>query len=42
MWTAQNPTDEAAGTAFIYVKDDTVYFLTGTEEQATEIFSALP
>ena len=42
VWTAQNPTDEAAGTAFIYVKDDTVYFLTGTEEQATEIFSALP
>jgi hypothetical protein len=42
VWTAQNPEDEAAGTAYIYVKDDTVYFLTGTEEQAAEILAALP
>ena len=42
VWTAENPTDEAAGRAFIYVQDDTVYFLTGTEEQADEILSALP
>ena len=27
---------------FIYVKDDTVYFLTGSEEQAAEILAALP
>lgn len=42
VWTAQNPTDQTAGTAYIYVKDDTVYFLTGTEEQASEILAALP
>ena len=27
---------------FIYTKDDTLYFLTGTEEQAEEILEALP
>ena len=27
---------------FIYVKDDTVYFLTGSESQAAEILAALP
>ena len=42
VWTAQNPADESGGTAYIYVKDDTVYFVTGTEEQAAEILAALP
>jgi hypothetical protein len=41
VWTAS---DEAAPgfSMFIYVKDDTVYFLTGSEEQAAEILAALP
>lgn len=42
VWTATDPSGEAGATAYIYVKDDTVYFLTGTEEQATEILAALP
>ncbi|MBA3586148.1 MAG: hypothetical protein H0W41_00755 [Chloroflexi bacterium] len=42
VWTAADPSGETTGSAFIYVKDDTVYFLTGTEEQAAEILSALP
>ncbi|MDQ3689377.1 MAG: hypothetical protein M3406_04955 [Chloroflexota bacterium] len=42
VWTAPDPTGETGGSAFIYVKDDTVYFLTGTEEQAAEILAALP
>jgi hypothetical protein len=42
VWTATDPTGEAAGSMFIYVKDDTVYFLTGSEEQAAEILAALP
>ncbi len=41
VWTAS---DAAAPgfSMFIYVKDDTVYFLTGSEEQAAEILAALP
>jgi hypothetical protein len=43
VWTATDPTGEAPGASmFIYVKDDTVYFLTGSEEQAAEILAALP
>ena len=42
VWTASSPSSEAPGSMFIYVKDDTVYFLTGTEEQAAEILAALP
>jgi len=42
VWTATDPSGQAGSTAYIYVKDDTVYFLTGTEEQATEILAALP
>lgn len=42
VWAATDPSGEAAGSMFIYVKDDTVYFLTGTEEQAAEILAALP
>lgn len=42
VWTATDPSGEAPGSMFIYVKDDTVYFLTGSEEQAAEILAALP
>jgi len=42
VWTASDPSGEAPGSMFIYVKDDTVYFLTGTEEQAAEILASLP
>ena len=43
VWTASDATGEfTGGSMFIYVKDDTVYFLTGTEEQAAEILAALP
>jgi hypothetical protein len=42
VWTATDPSGETGTTVYIYVKDDTVYFLTGTEEQATEILAALP
>jgi hypothetical protein len=43
VWTATDPTGETASASiFIYVKDDTVYYLTGTEEQAAEILAALP
>jgi hypothetical protein len=42
VWTAADPSGGTTGSAFIYVKDDTVYFLTGTEEQAAEILAALP
>ncbi len=42
VWKATDATGEASGSVYLYVKDDTVYFLTGTEEQAAEILSALP
>ena len=40
--TASDPTGETTMRVFIYTKDDTLYFLTGTEEQAEEILEALP
>ena len=43
VWSAADATGAMPGAAmYIYVKDDTVYFLTGTEEQAAEILAALP
>lgn len=43
VWSAPDATGAMPGLSmFIYVKDDTVYFLTGTEEQAAEILAALP
>ncbi len=42
VWTASDPTGESGLTVFIYTKDDTLYFLTGAEEQAAEILEALP
>ncbi len=41
VWTAGDPATPGSS-MFIYVKDDTVYFLTGSEEQAAEILAALP
>jgi hypothetical protein len=40
--TASDPTGETTMSVFIYTKDDTLYFVTGTEEQAEEILEALP
>ena len=42
VWTATDPSGESGTSVFLYTKDDTVYFLTGTEEQVTEILAALP
>jgi hypothetical protein len=43
VWSAVDPTSASPGLSmYIYVKDDTVYFLTGNEEQAAEILAALP
>ncbi|MCV0402538.1 MAG: hypothetical protein K5924_02380 [Chloroflexi bacterium] len=42
VWVAADATGETSASIYLYVKDDTVYFLTGTEEQAEEILSALP
>ena len=41
VWTAADPTG-AGMSVFIYTKDDTLYFLTGNEEQVAEILAALP
>ncbi len=41
VWTAAD-TSGAGMSVFIYTKDDTLYFLTGTEEQVAEILAALP
>jgi hypothetical protein len=42
VWTANDPTGETDASVVIYTKDDTVYFLTGTEAQLAEILEALP
>ncbi len=42
VWKAADGTGQASGSVFLYVKDDTVYFLTGTDAQAAEILAALP
>ncbi|MGI8998477.1 MAG: hypothetical protein ACR2GO_02055 [Candidatus Limnocylindria bacterium] len=42
VWTASDPEGGTGMSVFLYTKDDTVYFLTGTEEQVSEILSALP
>ncbi len=42
VWVAADATGETEASIYLYVKDDTVYFLTGTAEQAAEILSALP
>ncbi len=42
VWSAADPSGAADTSVFIYTKDDTLYFLTGSEEQVAEILSALP
>lgn len=42
VWTAQDPSGETGASVVVYTKDDTVYFLTGSEEQIAEILEALP
>lgn len=40
--TADDPTGTTENQVFIYTQDDTLYFLTGTEEQVAEILEVLP
>lgn len=42
VWSASDPSGTAGMSVFIYTKDDTLYFLTGSEEQVAEILAALP
>lgn len=42
VWTASDPSGESTMSVYIYTKDDTLYFLTGNEEQVAEILAALP
>jgi hypothetical protein len=42
VWTASDASGDTGMSVFIYTKDDTLYFLTGTEEQVAEILAALP
>lgn len=42
VWTADDPSGETELSVFIYTKGDTLYFLTGSEEQVAEILAALP
>jgi hypothetical protein len=42
VWTAVDPSGETDASVVIYTKDDTVYFLTGTDDQLAEILEALP
>jgi hypothetical protein len=42
VWTATDPTGETEGQVVLYANDDTLYFLTGTDAQVTEILAALP
>jgi hypothetical protein len=42
VWSASDPSGTAGSSVFIYTKDDTLYFLTGNEEQVAEILAALP
>ena len=40
--TATDPTGQTDRRVFIYTKGDTLYFVTGTEDQAAEILGVLP
>jgi hypothetical protein len=42
VWTASEDSSGTEVQAFIYTKDDTLYFLTGSVESVTEILEALP
>lgn len=40
--TGADPSGQTEGRVFLYTKDDTLYFLTGSEELAAEVLEALP
>lgn len=42
VWSATDPSGQAGATAYLYTKDDTLYFLTGSEADVAEILEALP
>jgi hypothetical protein len=43
VYVAPDPTGELGGVSFyLYTKDDTIYWMTGTEAQVTQILEALP
>lgn len=42
VWTAVDETGETALQVFVYTSGDTLYFLTGSLEHATELLEALP
>lgn len=42
VWVATDPSGEAGASAYLYTKDDTLYFLTGSEAEIAEILEALP
>ncbi|HET6648959.1 MAG TPA: hypothetical protein VFH79_02235 [Candidatus Limnocylindria bacterium] len=42
VWTAVDPSGETGASVYLYTKDDTLYFLTGSEAEVAEILEALP
>ena len=42
VWTSTDPSGETGTQAFIYTKDDTLYFFTGSEAEVAEILETLP
>lgn len=42
VWTAVDESGEPAAQVFVYTSGDTLYFLTGSLEHATELLEALP
>jgi hypothetical protein len=42
VWTAVDPSGETDASVYLYTKDDTLYFLTGSEAEVAEILEALP
>jgi len=42
VWTAVDPSGETGTSVYLYTKDDTLYFLTGSEAEVAEILEALP
>lgn len=42
VWTSVDPSGETDTQAFIYTKDDTLYFFTGSETEVAEILETLP
>lgn len=42
VWVATDPSDTTGASAYLYTKDDTLYFLTGSEAEVAEILEALP